>query len=145
MRVLGAFHAALRRMRRVPARADLDRASVIVLNRVAEAGEPRLSDLAADLCLDASTVSRHVRGLVDAGLVARTEDPRDRRAFRLRMTEPGAAVLAEAMQVRAAVVRQALAAWSEDDRRVLATLLERLAVDLGSIDRARSEPTKETA
>jgi DNA-binding MarR family transcriptional regulator len=143
-RVLAAFHTVLRRIR-TPAADPLDKASLIVLGRVAEAGNLRLSDLAADVGLDVSTVSRHVRELVDAGLVVKAEDTLDRRACRLSITRPGTTLVARARQVRAAVVREALESWSDDDRRTLATLLERLAGDLGSIDRARSEPGKGTA
>ena len=54
---------------------DLDFSTFILLKTVAHLGPMRLSALAAELDLDASTVSRHVKSLEDRGLLARTGDP----------------------------------------------------------------------
>ena len=56
----------------------------------------RLSDLAGDLLLDISTVSRQAKALEDRGLVTRTEDVDDRRAVRLEVSPAGLAVLDQA-------------------------------------------------
>ena len=52
-------------------------------------GALRLSDLAGRMELDASTASRHVRSLEQLGLVRRSADPDDGRAFRVELTEQG--------------------------------------------------------
>jgi DNA-binding MarR family transcriptional regulator len=93
----------------------------------------RPSDIAADLGLDASTVSRHLRTLEQLGLVERTDDPDDRRAQRLALSDRGHEVLDRAIAQRQAVVAAALADWSEADRRSLERLLVRLADDLEDI------------
>jgi len=49
----------------------------------------RVSELAGCMGLDASTASRHVRHLEDGGYLARTGDPGDRRASRVRLTPKG--------------------------------------------------------
>lgn len=93
-------------------------------------GNQRLSDLAARLRLDASTVSRYVARLERLGLAHRTEDPDDRRATRLSLSPAGRRATDAAMQRRREVVADALRGWSPDDRETLRGLLSRLAVDV---------------
>ena len=53
------------------------------------AGETSVGDLAASLELDASTLSRTVDSLVRAGLLARREDPANRRRQLICLTKSG--------------------------------------------------------
>ena len=108
----------------------VDRAAYLTLARLVDQGTSRMSDLAATLCLDLSTVSRQVRGLEELGLVGRTPDPEDRRAFLLEPTEAGSALVSGVKQKFSRLVDTALADWSDDDRRTLTSLLARLADDL---------------
>ena len=55
----------------------------------------RPSDLAAELRLDASSLSGHLERLESAGLAARRADASDRRVTRVELTERGRALLAE--------------------------------------------------
>jgi DNA-binding MarR family transcriptional regulator len=50
---------------------------------------PSQNELAEQLCLDKSTLSRTVEGLVQIGQLARATDERDRRVYRIRLTEQG--------------------------------------------------------
>jgi DNA-binding MarR family transcriptional regulator len=86
--------------------------------------------------LDSSTVSRHIRHLEENGYLSRTDDPDDRRATRIDLTERGRAVLEESVRARVAVIDAATADWSEADRETLETLMTRLA---DSIDRQAAE------
>jgi DNA-binding MarR family transcriptional regulator len=108
-----------------------DRAGLAILGILESSGEPRLSDLAAALGVDLSTVSRQVRHLELAGLVARRSDPADGRASRVALTGRGSAVLTEVRDKRRALLADALQAWSSADREQLSQLLGRLAEDLG--------------
>jgi DNA-binding MarR family transcriptional regulator len=124
----------------------VDRSAIIILARLAEHGALRLSDLAGDLCLDVSTMSRHARTLEDRGYVAREGDPTDGRAIRLTIADPGRAVLATASANRQAWLEASLADWSEDERAQLTATLLRLADALtpprARADRAdRADPT----
>ncbi len=60
-----------------------------LLLAVEEAIEPSVGELAAEMELDASTLSRTVNGLVKAGLVARREDPANRRRQLVSLTPKG--------------------------------------------------------
>lgn len=108
----------------------VDRAAYFILARLDDHGTARMSDIAALLSLDLSTVSRQVRALEDLGLVGRTPDAGDRRAYRLEPTDAGRALVAEVKKSFSALVDLALVDWSERDRRTLTTLLGRLADDL---------------
>ena len=60
-----------------------------VLLAVEESGEPSVSEIAAVLELDASTLSRTVDGLVKAELLSRREDPDNRRRQLVSLSENG--------------------------------------------------------
>jgi DNA-binding MarR family transcriptional regulator len=108
----------------------VDRAGYIVLSGLVERGPIRMSELAALLCLDLSTVSRQVKALEDLGLVGRTADPDDRRAYFLEPTPTGRALVADVKAAFSRLIDHALTDWSERDRHTLTTLFDRLAADL---------------
>lgn len=126
-----AIARMVRLLKRVPG-TSIDPALQYVLHAISGREPLRLSDLAALVQLDVSTVSRHARALEDVGYVLRTVDPDDRRASLLSTTEAGRQVLEEIFDRRRALLDTALAAWSEEDRRDLARLLTRLSDDLDS-------------
>lgn len=111
--------------------SPIDKAGLATLSRLSERSDVRLSDLAAALNLDVSTVSRQVRHLEDAGLLQRAIDPDDRRAHRLTITEGGRRLVDQLRAARREMLCNALSAWSDEDRDRLTDLLARLADDLG--------------
>jgi len=125
-----ALFAVSRRLKARLPQGHLDPGMMFVLHQVQANGSPRVSELADCMGLDASTASRHVRSLEDEGYLARTGDPGDRRASRVRLTPKGRGALARAMRARAVVVDQAIAGWPDDDRATLTTLITRLAESL---------------
>ena len=56
---------------------------------VEQLGRPSQNELAEQLCLDKSSLSRTVEGLVQIGLLERAIDERDRRVYRIGLTEQG--------------------------------------------------------
>jgi DNA-binding MarR family transcriptional regulator len=123
-----------RRLRRAGGHEQTDVAALLILHRLAAEGPRRPSDLATDVGLDLSTVSRHIKGLDDAGLTLRQPDPHDGRSYRVALTERGSGLLAEALARREDVVERALAHWDADDAAALRRLLGRLADDLDRLD-----------
>lgn len=119
-----------RRLRSAGGPITLDIAAVLILHRLATIGPTRPTELASDVTLDLSTVSRHVRSLEDAGLVARHDDPADRRSCLVSLTDSGAAVLIDALRRRERHLATALSTWDSDDVAHLRRLLGRLADDL---------------
>jgi DNA-binding MarR family transcriptional regulator len=134
--VVALFGVARRLKARLP-QSQLEPGMMWVLHQVQANGSLRVSELASCMGLDASTASRHVRSLEDGGYLARTGDPGDRRASRVRVTPKGRGALARAMRARAAMVDRAVADWPDDDRATLATLMTRLA---DSLDRLHTDP-----
>jgi DNA-binding MarR family transcriptional regulator len=126
-----------RRLRARLPEGRIDPAMMFVLHHVQAGGSLRVSALAEAMGLDTSTASRHVRQLEEAGYLARTGDPDDRRASRVRLTRRGRAALDQAMRARAAVLDRAIAGWPDDDRASLAILMTRLA---DSLDRLAADP-----
>jgi len=113
-------------------------ATVFLLRHLRASDPLRVSDLAECSRLDISTVSRHVKALEESGHLMRIEDPEDKRACLLRITEQGCDLYDAAMAARGAVLDRAIADWSGDDRRDLAVLVGRLARDLHEPHETRS-------
>jgi DNA-binding MarR family transcriptional regulator len=99
----------------------------------------RLTDLAAKLHLDASTVSRHIKHLEDHRLVVRAGDPDDRRATQVAISDRGRELLAETIQRRVDALREVLSSWSEEERATLHHVLTKLAADLQAATRTDLE------
>jgi DNA-binding MarR family transcriptional regulator len=105
--------------------------SYALLVRLFECEPQRASDLARDLGLDKSTMSRQIAALERDGLLERVEDPADGRAALVRLSPQGRRSLAEMREARRRVLRERLSNWSTQDRRDFARLLGRLNADLG--------------
>jgi DNA-binding MarR family transcriptional regulator len=89
---------------------DLSLAEYECLVHLSEAGPEgtRMSDLAAQLLLSKSGLTRRIDSMVKAGLVERRSCPADRRGQYATLTEAGAARLAEAAPTHVTAVRRYL-------------------------------------
>ena len=125
--------ARLNRLATQRIRLPLPWAQARLLGTIGDQGEARISDLAElDHCSQ-PTMTTQVRRLEDAGLVARTPDPDDARAVRIRITEKGQTILAQVRADRAAVIDPRIERLSDEDREILSTAvgaLHRLLDDL---------------
>ncbi|MEU9292043.1 MarR family transcriptional regulator [Streptomyces sp. NPDC048275] len=107
----------------------LDRAAVALLRQVADTGSLRPSELANLLSVEASHVTRQVQQLEKAGYLTRVPDPDDRRAQRIELTPAGQDAVDRTREASRRGMLVALADWSPEDLRQLATLCHRLADD----------------
>ena len=114
----------------LPDGVTINRTGHWLLVHVSESAPVRLSEIADSVELDLSTLSRQVRYLVDAGLLAKVPDPADGRAALLSLTDRGAAVLASVSEARRRVLAEAIADWTDEERNALASGLLRLGVGL---------------
>ena len=106
---------------------DLLPTAVWTLAAIYRLGPVRLTDLANDMELEPSRVSKEVNRLAEAGLVEQQTDASDRRAVRITATEKGADAW---HRYRKAVDRQlarTLDSWTDSDITKLAALLTRLS------------------
>lgn len=108
----------------------MDKAGYVTLARLGHCGAVRLSDLAATMDLDLSTVSRQVKNLEAIGMVARCADPADRRAAVVDLTADGRRELARQREQRFQTLTSAFAALPARDRDRLVHLLDQLASHL---------------
>ncbi|NHC45818.1 MarR family winged helix-turn-helix transcriptional regulator [Motilibacter aurantiacus] len=125
-----ALLRAVRALKGARGSAPVDGPCLGVLHAISTRGPVRPGDVAAEIALDASTVSRHVQSLERLGLVGRERDPADGRAHRVAVTSAGDEALDSARDARRAVLDAALAGWEAADRERLAGLLARLADEL---------------
>ncbi|MFC5995405.1 MarR family winged helix-turn-helix transcriptional regulator [Pseudonocardia hispaniensis] len=125
----------LRRARRMMREAagrihpEIDAGAYAVLLVIAQAGPLRLVELAEELGLDKSTMSRQVWALLRLGLVERRPDPADGRAFLLELSPMGRERFAELNECRRRGWREKLAHWSTAEIAGLADGLERLGAE----------------
>ncbi len=110
----------------------IEPAVAYLLSRVSEQGPVRLTDLAAGMGLDPSSVSRQVSALERSGWVTRDEDPTDRRASRVTATPAGRDVVAALTIARTEVLARLTPEWTDADLDTLTTILARLNRDLAT-------------
>jgi len=108
-------------------------ARAFLLGHVERMEPVRATDLADHVGLDVSTISRHLRGLEDAGLLERSPDPDDRRASLLHVTDEGRLFLDRSARARIALLASATARWSPAEVAELSRLLTRLSDDLENL------------
>ena len=107
-------------------------AGMHVLGRLETLGPVRLTELAAALGLDPSSVSRQVTAVERAGFVVRESDPDDGRATRLVLTEKGHRAVALVQQKRAQALTVLTPTWTAAELKELADRLARLNHDLSA-------------
>lgn len=107
--------------------AGMSMARLQVLHTLAESGPTRIGELSEHLDVAARTMTSTVDGLARDGLVERTADPRDGRAVLVSMTDRGAAVFAEATEIRNRYFEEIFALLDPADREAFAIVLRKLA------------------
>ncbi|MEU1083047.1 MarR family transcriptional regulator [Streptomyces sp. NPDC005908] len=120
----------------------LDRAGAALLRKMADAEPMRPGELAARLGVEASHVTRTVQHLEKSGHVVRVPDPDDRRAQRIQLTDTGRQAVARIRETGVRGMQAALAHWSPDDLRRLASLFHRMVDDF--LAHAADEDTEPT-
>jgi DNA-binding MarR family transcriptional regulator len=110
----------------LPEGASLDRAGYWLLVRISGQAPMRLSELADSVDLDLSTVSRQMSNLVASGLVVKVRDPEDGRASLLSLSDQGWTILEAVSEARRQALAEAVAGWTDAERRALTRGLARL-------------------
>lgn len=124
------FFVAARRARgraaRDPSPDGLSLAQYHLLEPLAEG--PRTNRELAELAgITAPTATRMVDGLLERGFVTRLDDPSDRRAVVISLTEPGRAALKQKARRHRAARQRIAAAVEPHEQEFAADLLRRLA------------------
>jgi DNA-binding MarR family transcriptional regulator len=103
---------------------DLQPSGLFLLRMLEKCGPSRPSALAAQLEVDRSAMSRLIHALSELGLIKRTPDEQDKRAYMLDLTAEGRERLALVGNKENPVLI-ALHDWDEEDVRAFACLLKR--------------------
>lgn len=106
--------------------AVLPPALIGVLYILASKGECRQNELASEMFVSQSSLSRQIAELVEGGYVVRETDPEDRRASRVRVSPAGSEVLTATKERRAARLREMLEDWSQDEATTAVDSVNRL-------------------
>jgi MarR family transcriptional regulator for hemolysin len=88
-------------------------------------------DLAGAVGIEGPTLTRHLDGLEQLGLVHRRQDPANRRAVLVELTEEGHAAHARLLGVVIGFDRRLRSGLSAEDVTQLRTLLEQLEMNVG--------------
>ncbi len=128
--VIGLLMQAGRRLRTRDPEDEVEPSSFPLAKQLMHHRAMRISELAAKVELDTSTVSRQIRQLEDRGMVVRTADPEDGRAYLVQLTEYGTTTVRAAMRRRLDRIGKVLASWDAHDKAELQRLLTQLAADL---------------
>ncbi|MGW3954737.1 MarR family winged helix-turn-helix transcriptional regulator [Streptomyces sp. NPDC004752] len=107
----------------------LDRAAVALLRRMVDTEPLRPGELAQRLGVEASHVTRTVQQLEKSGYVSRVPDPDDRRAQRIELTDAGREAVGRVRDAGVRGMQIALADWTPEELRQLATLFHRMVDD----------------
>jgi DNA-binding MarR family transcriptional regulator len=100
--------------------------AIELLRAVVEAGEIRASDLANQLFVTKTSISRYVNGMLQEKLLTQRPDPSDGRATLLSVSVAGRRLLERREARRSRVLRELCGGWPEGDVSTLTALLQRL-------------------
>jgi DNA-binding MarR family transcriptional regulator len=125
--LMGLF-TTIRQMR-AHAGEPIDLASMYLLYNVLQKPGIRVSELAGDVGLDASTMSRHVQNLTRAGYLKRSTALDDKRAAAVHLTDQGLEVILKIVKSRSAMIIRAMENWNAEDRQRFLELALRFVVD----------------
>ncbi|MEA5454549.1 MarR family transcriptional regulator [Sinomonas sp. JGH33] len=106
-------------------------------------GPLRVTELAALIGIGKPSVSRQVALLEQLGLVVKEDDPDDRRAQRVRLSDAGAAEVDELRRRRLSFFRDALGSWDLADLSQLAAYFSRVNEALAAAKQRRQGTTPE--
>ena len=134
----------LKRMSRLPvmkppSESPLSMPQVAMLNWVARSPGCGVREIAQGLHVTAPTISVGVRKLIKDGWLEQREDPQDRRARPLFLTEKGDAFVEIIQQHRSQTIKLFLSGLSNSEQEQLISLLDR-AISALETDQVQGKP-----
>ena len=130
-------HALRRSFDRRAATLGVTRAQWKVLFRLSRTPGLRQVELADKLDVEPITLSRIIDRLAEAGLVERTADPTDRRAWRLQVTETAQPLIAKLRKLADGLIDDAFSGLTESELNAMRGNLARSRENLAAADDCR--------
>ncbi len=112
---------------------DLTFSQYVTIKKLAD-GIASVTDLARAAELNPGAMTRLLDKLEARGLIVRVDDPSDRRALHIHLTEAGSAIWRDIDQCGMRVRERAFTGMSDSERDYLTRLLERVRDNLTSTD-----------
>ncbi|MBI4318036.1 MAG: MarR family transcriptional regulator [Chloroflexi bacterium] len=109
------------------ASCELTAAQAYSLLALGERGEVTMNELAAEMRLHSTTMTRMVDSLIEKGLAERKQDPEDRRVVRVSLSERGQETVEALQDCKRRFFAAAFAGLSDDERGAILKALRRLA------------------
>jgi len=141
-RLLTVTHGIRRRHNAELANYELSVPRGRLLMAMHQLGQPKMSELAASLDLNARTITTAVDTLEREGILERRPDPTDRRATRLLLTDAGREQIAEWQGFQRQLAESAMAPLSADERRSLKRVLDKIRDGMASLEAVRGPADK---
>ena len=130
--------------RRRPAWTDMTYQQYNVMRIIGD-GEASQGDIARRLLVTAPVVTRLASALVEDGLVERRDDPSDRRAVRLRLTDTGLARVSAMRSELIDAARELLQPLPDEQRAAVADALDQLQLLIPERAAQRTAPAEKPA
>ena len=108
-----------------------------ILMQLYQRGDCGISDISDRFEISNAAASQHVENLVQAGLIGRTEDPRDRRARQIQLSEKGRALIQHGFGARYQWIDQLAGVIERSDQDKVAEALAILTEAARKLDQAR--------
>ena len=108
-----------------------------ILMQIYRRGFCGISDISDGFEISSAAASQHVENLVQAGLIGRTEDPHDRRAKQIQLSDKGRALIQHGLGVRYQWVDQLAKQIDPKDYDKVAEALTILAEAAHKIEQAQ--------
>ena len=130
------FHRSLRDVWRFVRASGISMPQFNLLMHLHHHGRCGMSDLSERMDLSPAGISQLTDRLVQSGLLLRTEDPSDRRARTLALTEAGRALAEAGLRERTRWIEDLEAGLSADERALVLRALPVLVAAARSLDRS---------
>jgi len=117
------MHRSMREFKRFMDETDLSFSQISVLMRLFHGSNCGVSEIGGQLGVTNAAASQTVDRLVQLGLIERTEDPDDRRAKRLSLTEKGRVLIEKGIEARSKWIESLTDALTAEQQNMIISAL----------------------
>jgi DNA-binding MarR family transcriptional regulator len=117
------MHRSMRDIKRFMDESGLSFSQINMLMRLVHQGTTGVSAIGERMGVTNAAASQAVERLVQMGLIERTEDPTDRRAKRLALTQAGIALIEKRIEARSQWLEQLTETLTEEQQEMIISAL----------------------